>query len=99
LGSLERKGLVTRTFSRSTRQTLVSIANPPAPPPWEREACADEAFAARCHAAVAELLDLARRAARRAKQLRTDRRPAATSDERADDIARGRRVMSPPPGP
>ena len=97
LRSLESKGLVTRTLSRSTRQIIVSTANPSTPPAWEREARAEEALATRCRAAVSELAELGRRAGRRAAQLRIDRRAPATSDERAADIARWRRVMSPPP--
>jgi len=96
---LEGKGLVTRTSSPSTKQTIVSIADPPALPAWEREARTEEAFAARCSAAIIELRDLAHRAGRRASQLRLEHRAPDTSDERAADVARWCSVMLPPPSP
>lgn len=96
LRSLERKGLVLRAYSNATKQTLISLPNPPAPPTWEREARGEEQFAAQCDAAIAELTELARRARRRASRLRMERSSASTMDEHAGDDAQWRRVMSIP---
>ena len=89
LGSLERKGIVVRVVSRATRETLVSMSDPPALPAWEREARAQLAFAARCDAASAELAELARRARVRAVRLREERALRPTMHDRASDVARG----------
>ena len=95
LRSLERKKLVARTYSRATRQTLVSLSDPPAPPQWELQAEREEAFATRCDAAATELTQLARRARRRASRLRTERSTTATAREREDDRARWRQMLAP----
>jgi DNA-binding MarR family transcriptional regulator len=97
LRSLERKGLITRTLSGGTRQTLISVTNPPAPPPWEQDARAEEALATRCDVIAAELAELARRARRRASQLRVERRSTATVLEHNNDITQWRGLMSSPP--
>lgn len=97
LRSLERKGLIVRSYSHSTKHTLVWLPNPPSPPVWEREARAEETFAARCDAVIAELTELARRARRRAARLRMERSSAATMAENASDVAHWKRVMSTPP--
>lgn len=94
LRSLERKGLIVRRYNGPTRQTLVSVTDPPAPPAWEREARFEERFAARCDAVSAELAELARRARRRAIQLRGERRSSSTSHERGSDVAYGMHLMS-----
>ena len=94
LRSLERKGLIVRRYNGPTRQTLVSVTDPPAPPAWEREARFEERFAARCDAVSAELAELARRARRRAIQLRGERRSSSTSRERGSDVAYGMHLMS-----
>ena len=96
LGSLQRKGLVMRTFNRATRQTLISVTNPPAPPSWEQEARSEEAFAGRCDAVAAELTELARRARMRVVQLRIERGSSATSLERSNDLAHWTRLLSLP---
>jgi DNA-binding MarR family transcriptional regulator len=95
LRSLERKKLISRTYSRATRQTLVSLADAPAPPLWELEAQREEAFASRCDTAATELIQLARRARRRASRLRMERSTTATSREREVDRARWRHLLSP----
>ena len=95
LRSLERKQLVARTYSRATRQTLVSLSKPPSPPQWELEAERDEAFAARCDAAATELVQLARRAQQRASLLRMQRSTTATAPEREADRARWRQLLAP----
>ena len=95
LRSLERKQLIARTYSRATRQTLVSLSDPPAPPQWELEAEREEAFAARCDAAATELVQLARRAQRRASRLRMERSTTATAREREADRARWRQLLAP----
>ena len=95
LRSLERKQLVARTYSRQTRQTLVSLSDPPDPPHWELEAEREEAFAARCDAAATELVQLARRAQRRASRLRMERSTTATAREREVDRARWRQLLAP----
>lgn len=97
LRSLERKGLIVRSYSHSTKHTLVWLPNPPAPPVWEREARAEETFAARCDAVIAELTELARRARRRAGRLRMERSSASTMAENVSDVAHWKRVMSTPP--
>lgn len=96
LRSLERKKLVVRTYSRATRQTLVSLIDSPTPPPWEQEAQREELFAARCDAASTELVQLARRARRRASRLRMERSTTATARERESDRARWRQLLPPP---
>ena len=96
LRSLERKSLIVRSYSHSTKHTLVSLPNPPAPPAWEREARAEETFAARCDAVIAELTELGRRARRRAARLRMERSSASTMAENASDAAHWKRVMSTP---
>lgn len=96
LRSLERKKLVVRTYSRATRQTLVSLIDSPTPPPWEQEAQREEMFAARCDAASTELIQLARRARRRASRLRMERSITATARERESDRARWRQLLPPP---
>ena len=96
LRSLERKGLIVRSYSHSTKHTLVWLPNPPAPPGWEREAQAEETFAGRCDAVIAELTELARRARRRAARLRMERSSASTMAENASDAAHWKRVMSTP---
>lgn len=95
LRSLERKKLVVRTYSRATRQTLVSLSDAPAPPLWEVQAQRDEAFAVRCDAAATELIQLARRARRRASRLRIERSATATAREREGDRARWRQLLAP----
>lgn len=75
LRSLERKGLIVRSFSGSTRQTLISAPTPPVGPRWERVAIEEEAFAARCDAVAAELAELARNARTRASQLGVEQGP------------------------
>lgn len=97
LRTLERKNLIVRTYSRATRQTLVSVIDPPEPPPWELEARREEAFATRCDAVSIELTQLARRARRRASRLRTERSTAPTSREREGDRAKWRQLTSPRP--
>ena len=94
LRSLERKKLISRTYSRATRQTLVSLSDPPAPPHWELEAEREEAFAVRCDAAASELIQLARRARRRAAGLRMERTTTVTAREREGDRARWRQLLA-----
>lgn len=96
LRSLERKGLIVRSYNHSTKHTLVWLPNPPAPPEWEREARTEETFAARCDAVIGELTELARRARRRAARLRMERTSTATMAENASDVAHWKRVMSTP---
>lgn len=67
LRSLERKGLIVRTVCESTRRSLISTASPRATRRLKRSACEEEAFAARCDAASAELRELARKARTRAR--------------------------------
>lgn len=75
LRSLQRKGLIVRTIDRSSRQTLISAADPQAAECGERDAIAAEAFAARCDAVSAALIDLASNARVRASQLRSEGGP------------------------
>ena len=94
LRSLERKRLIVRGFNRPTGQTLVWLANPPAPPSWEHDARAEEAFADRCDAVRAELAELGRRARTRAATLRVERSSISTTQERGRDVAPWARLMS-----
>ena len=93
LRSLERKGLVVRVVNQPTRETLISMTDPPAPPAWEREALAELAFAAQCDAKSAELAELAQRARKRAVRLREERSLRSTRHERAGDVAQGRPLI------
>ena len=94
LRSLERKRLIVRSFSRTTGQTLISCTDPPAPPTWERDARAEEAFAARCDAVRAELAGLGRRARTRAARLRLERSSISTTQERESDVAPWARLIT-----
>ena len=93
LRTLERKGLVVRVVNRPTRETLISMADPPAPPAWERQARAELVLAARCEAVSAELAELARRARVRAVRLREERSLTSTMQERASDVAQARPLI------
>ena len=94
LRSLERKGLIVRTKNRPTKQRLISLTHGPAPPAWERDARADEAFATRCDAMSAELAHLGRRARDRAARLRMERRSVAAGRQRDRDVARCAHLMT-----
>ena len=78
LRSLERKGLIVRSVNESTRRTHISTARPLARWKWERNAVAEEEFAARCDALSAELCELARNARTRALRIHTERAPMST---------------------
>jgi hypothetical protein len=94
LRSLERKGLIVRTFSRPTKQALVSLASSHELPAWEVDARVDEAFALRCGVVAARLGELGDRARRRATRLRVERNAHRLAHERVVDRAEWRQLLT-----
>lgn len=84
--SLERKGLARRDRNDRSGRTLIRAETVLELPEWEQLARAEEDMAAHCRNLAARWESLAARAQRRAEQIRTERSPAATEEERSRDL-------------
>ena len=84
--SLELKGRLRSERNTRTGRLLLHLPGPSVLPSWEELARAEEDLAAHCRLLAGKWQELARRAAGRARTIRSERGEAGTEDERQADL-------------